>query len=312
MAAEDTELAAYFDRWDADMQGSSLKDEIQQRHLGLPPELLSTSLLTWDGIAEVAEALDLRPRELLVDLACGRGGYGLELGVRAGARVLGIDFAPSALEAARVQAAARGIDAEYRVGDLAATGLPDGAADAVVVVDAIQFASVPAAAYAEIARILRPGGRVALTCWEAVDLEDAAVPDRLRRVDLRAGLEEAGFVDVDVQERSEWRAAERSMWAEAAELDPGTTRRCCPSTRKECERWQGSTASDASWLQPPWSAPPEARRDDRVERDQGGALEPGRLAVDRDQGPEQDGQDQGHHEHRSEDEGERAPARRSG
>src|SRR4051794_8408538 len=133
MVEEHAELAAYFDRWYADMAAASIKDEVQQRHLGLPPALLSTSLLTWEGIAEVAEAIDLDPGELLVDLACGRGGYGLELAARAQARVLGIDFAPAALEAARRQATARGVDAAYRISDLVATGLPDGTADAVIV-----------------------------------------------------------------------------------------------------------------------------------------------------------------------------------
>ena len=221
MADEHAELAAYFDRWYADMATAPVKDAVQQRHLGLPPDLLSTSLLTWQGIGEVADALRLQPDELLVDLACGRGGYGLELASRATARVLGVDFAPSALEAARAQAAERGVDAEYRVGDLVATGLADGAADAVIVIDAIQFPDDPAAAYAEIARILRPGGRVVLTCWEVIGHADAAVPDRLQKVDLRAGLEGAGFVDVEVRERAEWRDAERAMWIEAAALDPG-------------------------------------------------------------------------------------------
>ena len=202
------------------MTDASVKDEIQQRHLGLPPELLSTSLLTWEGIAEVAEALELGRGELLVDLACGRGGYGLELASRAGARVIGIDFAASALEVARAQAAARGIEADYRVGDLVATGLAEGAADAVVVVDAIQFPSDPAAAYREIARILRPGGRVVLTCWEAAARDDPAGPARLRDVDLQGGLDSAGFVGIQLRERAEWRVAERAMWTEAAALDP--------------------------------------------------------------------------------------------
>src|SRR5215472_835324 len=48
--------------------------------------------------------------------------------------------------------------AEYLVGDLAATGLRAGSADAVLCVDAIQFAAQPAAAYRELARILAPGG----------------------------------------------------------------------------------------------------------------------------------------------------------
>lgn len=126
----------------------------------MPPELLSKSLLTWEGISEVADELDLRPSELLVDLPCGRGGYGLEIAARAQARVVGVDFAASALELARAQAVTRGVKAQYRLGDLVATGLTDRTADAVLVVDAIQFPYSPTLAYAEIARTLRPGGRV--------------------------------------------------------------------------------------------------------------------------------------------------------
>jgi hypothetical protein len=54
-------LAEYFDGWYAGMTGSPVKDEIQQRHLGLPPHLLSTSLPGWDGIAEATEGLGLFP-----------------------------------------------------------------------------------------------------------------------------------------------------------------------------------------------------------------------------------------------------------
>lgn len=221
MVTEHRELAAYFDGWYADMADARVKDEIQQRHLGLPPELLSTSLLTWQGIDEVVEALALTPGSLLVDLACGRGGYGLEVASRSQATLVGIDFAPSALEVARERASARGIEASYRVADMATTGLPDDVADAVMVIDAVQFPRDPSAAYREIARILRPGGRAVLTCWEPVDRDDPTVPDRLRRVDLRRGLEGAGFVDVLLSERRQWREAERQMWTEAAALDPG-------------------------------------------------------------------------------------------
>jgi len=128
-------------QWYSDMADASVKDGIHQRHLGLPPELLSTSLVTWQGIGEITEALTLAPGERLVDLACGRGSYGLELASRGQTQLVGVDFAPAALEAARVLAAARGIAADYRVDDLVATGLPDGSADAVEVIDAIQFPS---------------------------------------------------------------------------------------------------------------------------------------------------------------------------
>lgn len=213
-------LAAYFDGWYADMVGSPAKDEIVQRHLGLPPHLLSTSLLGWDGIAEVAQALRLSPGDTLLDLACGRGGYGQELAARTGARLVGVDASAEAVRQAadRAQGSA---DATFRVGDLAATGLPDRSVQAVLCVDAVQFADDAVAACRELRRVLTPGGRAVLTCWEAVDRDDAAVPQRLRAVDLRADLSAAGLTDVDVRERPAWREAERAMWEEAAALDPG-------------------------------------------------------------------------------------------
>jgi SAM-dependent methyltransferase len=213
--------AAYFDGWYANMAGSPAVDEIHQRHLGLPPRLLSTSLLGWDGLGEVVTALRLPPGRLLVDLACGRGGYGLEIAARTGARLVGVDFSAEALRQARKLAQQFGLGAEFRVGDLAATGLDDGSADGVVCVDAIQFAHQPEAVYQELRRVLAPGGRVVLTSWEAVDTNDRRVPDRLRNVALSVGLARAGFYDVDVRERPAWRDSERAMWEEAAALDPG-------------------------------------------------------------------------------------------
>ena len=214
-------MAEYFDGWYADMVTSPVKDEIQQRHLGLPPQLLSTSLLSWEGIAEVVAALRLSPGDTLVDLACGRGGYGLEIAGRTGARLVGVDFSAEAVRQAREQARRLGVAAEFRVGDLAATGLDTGSARAVLCVDAIQFAPESGAAYGEIRRILASGGCAVLTCWEARKRNDERVLARVRRVDLRAGLTAAGFADVEVGDRPGWRAQERAMWEEAAALDPG-------------------------------------------------------------------------------------------
>jgi SAM-dependent methyltransferase len=214
-------LAQYFDDWYAGMTVSPVKDEIQQRHLGLPPRLLSTSLLSWAGIAEVTAALRLSPGDTLLDLACGRGGYGLEIAARTGARLVGVDFSAEAVRQAGEQARRLGQPADFQVGDFAATGLSPGEARAVLCVDAIQFAPQAAAAYGELRRVLSPGGRAVLTCWEPVDPGDERVPARLRRVSLGAGLAAAGFSGIVVTERPGWRAAERSMWEEAAALDPG-------------------------------------------------------------------------------------------
>lgn len=214
-------MAAYFDDWYAGMVGSRMKDEIVQRHLGLPAHLLSTSLLGWAGLAEVVAELRLSPGHHLLDLACGRGGYGVEIARRTGARLTGVDLSAEAVRQAIEHVRDLDQPARFQVGDLAATGLPSSSVDAVVCVDALQFAAEPAAAYEELRRVLVPAGRVVLTCWEPTDRGDDALPARLRKVDLEAGLTAAGFQDVIVRERAEWRSAERAMWDEAAALDPG-------------------------------------------------------------------------------------------
>jgi SAM-dependent methyltransferase len=221
MTTEPGSLAAYFDGWYAAKTVSPVIDEIHQRHLGLPPRLLSTSTFPWDGIAEAVAELHLAPGRTLVDLACGRGGYGLEIAARTGAWLIGIDFSAEAVRQAREQVRQLGAAADFRVGDLTATGLDSGSADAVLCVDAIQFAPQQDDAYQEIARILAPGGRVVLTSWEALDRDDHRVLARLREVDLRAGLAASGFREVQVHERPGWRDLERAMWEEAAALDPG-------------------------------------------------------------------------------------------
>jgi SAM-dependent methyltransferase len=213
--------AEYFDRWYADKSATPQLDQIWQRHLGLPAGLLSTSLLDREGLAELVDALRLRPGETVLDLACGRGGYGLEVAARTGARLIGVDFSAEAVRQAIEHAARLDRVTEFRVGDLAATGLPGASVDAAFVVDAIQFAEPPQQAYHELRRVLVPGGRVALTCWEPVTRDDDRLPARIRRVDLGAGLSVAGFDDVRVIDRPAWREAERAMWEEAAALDPG-------------------------------------------------------------------------------------------
>jgi len=216
--------AEYFDSWYADRASCGISDEVQQRHLGLPAHLLSTSLLTWDGLGEVTQALQLAGGGTLLDLACGRGGYGLEVAGRTGARLIGVDFSAEALRQARQQAARLGRDAEFRLGDLTATGLDAGSASAVLCVDAVQFADPIEAAFAEMRRVLEPGGRAVITGWEALDPADERVPARLRHTNLAVGLYDAGFIAVEVLERPDWRERERAMWEEAAGLDPGTDR----------------------------------------------------------------------------------------
>lgn len=218
---EERDPAAGWNRWYSNMAGDRApRDTFQQRHLGLPPQLRSTSLLTWDAIAEVVAALRLRPGDRLLDLACGRGGYGLEIARRTQAQLHGVDISAEAVRQATDSARQSGIVGEFSVGTFIATGLPTASVDAVVAVDAIQFAP-EAESFDEMRRVLVPGGRVVLTTWEARDRDDQRVNERHRHTDTYGRLTEAGFADIRVVERPEWRTAERRLWEDAAAIDPG-------------------------------------------------------------------------------------------
>ncbi|MEU5260967.1 methyltransferase domain-containing protein [Amycolatopsis sp. NPDC021455] len=218
-----TRSAAEFDRWYADRIESPVADELVRRVLGLPPALESTSLLGGAGLDEVVAALGPRDGRVLLDLACGRGGYGLEIARRSGCRVAGVDFSAVAVEHARRRAQALGMAdrAEFRVGELTCTGLSTASVDAVLVVDSIQFAEPIPDALRECRRVLRPGGRLVLTCWEAVDATDERVSPRMRQVDLLRQLPRAGFADVEVTGKPAWHKAERALWQEALTIDAG-------------------------------------------------------------------------------------------
>jgi SAM-dependent methyltransferase len=213
--------AEYFDGWYANQAATATVAEIMNRHTGFPP-VTRAGVVPVEAIPELTEELRLRPGSTLLDLACGRGAYGLLIAKQAGTALIGVDFSAQAITEAREQAARMGVNnASFLTGELTATGLPDASVDAVLCTDAIQFPEEPAVAYGEIRRVLKPGGRVALTCWEPFDRADERLSPRLRRVDLAAGLHLAGFTDVEVRGRPSWLARERALWEEAVAVDPG-------------------------------------------------------------------------------------------
>jgi cyclopropane fatty-acyl-phospholipid synthase-like methyltransferase len=213
--------AEYFDGWYANQAATPTVAGVMNRHMGFPPDTRA-GVVAAKAIPELTEELRLRPGSTLLDLACGRGAYGLLIAKETGVFLIGVDFSEQALTEAREQAARMGVsNASFRPGELAATGLPDASVEAVLCTDAIQFPDEPSVAYDEIRRVLKPGGRVALTCWEPVDSSDERVSIRIRRANLADGLRRAGFMDIEVRDRPSWLAREHALWEEAITLDPG-------------------------------------------------------------------------------------------
>ena len=120
------------------------------------------------GIADSIEhcVLRLNPRagERILDLATGTG-WTSRIVSRRGALVTGVDIASGLLEAAERQAAAEQLPITYRLGDAEDLPFEDASFDAIVSTCGVMFASRPVAAAKEMARVVRPGGRIALTTW---------------------------------------------------------------------------------------------------------------------------------------------------
>ena len=140
----------------------------------------------------------LRPGLAVVDVGCGPGTITLGLAERvAPGRVLGIDIDAGRIAAATDAARTAGIaNAAFQVADAAALPMPADSVDIVFANGLIEHPPDPAAIVAGFARVLRPGGRVALRSpdWGAAIVQPAS-PDLLRAIDLRNAWQRHGRGD---------------------------------------------------------------------------------------------------------------------
>lgn len=114
------------------------------------------------------DRLRLRAGASVLDVACGTGASALPAAAAVGptGRVIGVDLAGNLLALAREKAARRGLaNVEFRQADMTSLGYPDGAFDAAVCVFGIFFVKEMEALTAELWRMVKPGGRLAITTW---------------------------------------------------------------------------------------------------------------------------------------------------
>lgn len=109
-----------------------------------------------------------------LDLACGTGAVA-ERAAERGADVTGVDLAPALIETAKERAQERGLDIDYRVGDCERLEFEDGAFDVLSSTCGVMFSPDHQAAAGEIARVVKPGGRIALANWTTDDKGMAAI-----------------------------------------------------------------------------------------------------------------------------------------
>ncbi len=192
----------------------------------------------WDAIAggydrfttpfnlEVAgrllDRVEIRPGLRILDVACGSGALAITA-ARRGAHVVAVDLAPAMIE--RLEARAdreRPLDLQGRVMDGQALDLDDDTFDVTVSMNGVSLFPDVTAGLREIERVTRPGGRVLLAAFGALEQAElftfftgalrVAVPDippwmpdrsspplqLTDRASFRSRLEEAGLTDVQV------------------------------------------------------------------------------------------------------------------
>jgi SAM-dependent methyltransferase len=186
------------------------------------------------------ERVALQPGERVLELACGPGGLGLEAAERVGAdgEVVVSDVAPQMTAIAAERARQRGLENVTTLElDLERIEQPDDSYDAVLCREGLMLVPEPQRAAAEIGRVLRPGGRAAISVWGPADrnpwltamlgslgeqlggtFPPPGVPGPLSLAEggkLRSALSEGGFEELEVTEiEVPWRGASFDEWWE--------------------------------------------------------------------------------------------------
>jgi ArsR family transcriptional regulator len=156
---------------------------------------------SWKSLAEAL--LRLMPPLTIADLGAGDGSFALLLSQRA-ARVIAVDSSAKMLDFGRDQAVRHGIDnVEFRLGDMEVPPIDDATVDLVFFSQSLHHALHPERSVKQAARILRPGGRIAILDLGKHRFEEARelyADERLgfSEAELGSMLTEAGFLDVSV------------------------------------------------------------------------------------------------------------------
>ena len=137
---------------------------------------------------QLCDAADLHAGWRVLDVATGNGNAAIAA-ARHGCTVVGIDYVPALLERGRERAAAEGLEVELLEADAEALPFPDASFDAVISVFGSMFAPDHARTAAEMLRVCRPGGTIALASWTP----DSFIGELFRTVGARvappAGLQ---------------------------------------------------------------------------------------------------------------------------
>lgn len=181
------------------------------------------SFMSADEIRLLAERAAIGPDVTVLDVCCGIAGPGRLITSELGCRYVGVDYSASALQIARHLA--DGLPCRFEQARV--PPLPDGPYDVVLVLETMLAFPDKAALLAEVARVLRPGGRFAftmesgapLTARERVRMPDADTVHLMEMDDLSVALEQAGLHIIREQSCTEAHRAAASALLEAFRAD---------------------------------------------------------------------------------------------
>ena len=116
------------------------------------------------GAEEILDSWNIVSAQTVLDVGCGAGQSAIPA-ARRGASVTGVDIAENLVEHANQRAASEGLDAKFYVGDAEALPCEDASFDVVITMIGAMFAPRPDRVVSEIARVLRPGGKLYMANW---------------------------------------------------------------------------------------------------------------------------------------------------
>ncbi|GLI93420.1 class I SAM-dependent methyltransferase [Methylocystis echinoides] len=141
------------------------------------------------------ERLELRGGDTVLDVCCGSGGSALPAAETVGTdgTVIAVDLAERLVALGAAKAREKGLaNLEFKTGDMLALGYPDASFDVVICVFGIFFVPDMVSATKELWRMVRPGGRLAITTWgpDLFEPANTAFWDaiRIERPDLLKGF----------------------------------------------------------------------------------------------------------------------------
>lgn len=121
------------------------------------------------GAVEILEGWSIAPGQSLLDIGCGSGQTAIPAAQR-GLQVTGVDIAQNLIEHARQRAQTEGIEASFDVGDAEDLPYPDKNFDVAITMIGAMFAPRPDKVATELARVIRPGGKLYMANWTSASM----------------------------------------------------------------------------------------------------------------------------------------------